>query len=390
MFDVVCAGHICLDITPTMQSGASIGRVFVPGKLTESKELIMSTGGSVANTGIALIKLGISTALVGKIGNDLSGEVIRRILAQNGGSGEYLSVAEHEMTSYSIVLALPGYDRIFLHDPAVNNTFGIEDIDYELVRQAKLLHIGYPTVMRRLSQNGGEELKRILHKAKELGTTTSLDTAYPDLDSENGSQDWQKVFENVLPWTDIFMPSIEEAMLMFDYGEFMRLKKLDEDILKSLDIDYLPKLGRRLADMGAGIVVIKCGTLGYYARTQGAEALQNMGRGMPRDISAWADQELFTNIYHVEEVKSTTGAGDTSIAGFLAALVTGRTLVEAVEIACATGAACVQEFSATGGIGLLGEIISKSATEWYKRPYVYKGNYFTYDERHDILVRERE
>lgn len=390
MFDIVCAGHICLDITPVLPAGtAGIQQVFVPGKLTESGELVMSTGGSVANTGIALIKLGISTALVGKIGDDISGGITRRILEHNGGSGQYLSVAKNEATSYSIVLAPPGFDRTFIHNPAVNNTFGMEDIDYELVRQSKVFHIGYPTVMRRLSQNHGEELTRILQKAKQLGAATSIDTAYPDMDSENGRQDWQRVFENVLPWTDIFMPSIEEAMLMFDYSEFARLKAMDEDVLKNLDVDYLPRLGKRLADMGAGIVVIKCGTRGYYVRTQGAEALGKMGRGVPADVKEWADREIFSSIYHVDDVKSTTGAGDTSIAGFLAALVTGRSVTEAVDIACATGAACVTELSATGGIVSLNEIIAKSKV-WRKRPCEYTGRYFVYDERHNVLAQNKE
>ena len=115
-----------------------------------------------------------------------------------------------------------------------------------------------------------------------------------------------------------------------------------------------------------------------------------MGRGVPADAAEWADKEVFSGIYQVDEVKSTTGAGDASIAGFLAALVTGRSLAQAVDIACATGAACVTAFSPTGGIAPLGEIIAWSATRWRKRPYAYDGNYFSYDERHNLLVKTRD
>jgi len=388
MFDIVCAGHICLDITPIFPAGAGdLAQMLVPGKLSESQGLVMSTGGSVANTGMALTKLGINTALVGKIGDDIPGDAIKRILAWDGGSVDHLSIAKGDTTSYTIVLAPPGCDRIFIHDPAVNNTFGAEDIDYALVQQAKVFHIGYPTAMGRLSQNRGEELKRILQQAKECGATTSVDTSYPDMESKNGKQDWKKVFETVLPQTDIFMPSIEEALLMFDLDEFNRLRDLDEDVLKNLDIDYLPKLGKKLSDMGARIVVIKCGARGYYVRTQGADTLSAMGRGAPKEIEAWADKEIFTGIYHVEEVKSTTGAGDTSIAGFLAALTTGCSLVEAADIACAVGAACVSDVSATGGVIPLGELIGKCTEEWRKMDYVYDGTYFDYDARSKVLVK---
>ena len=60
MCDIICAGHICLDITPVLPSKfARADKVFQPGKLLETDELVLSTGGSVANTGIALTKLDV-------------------------------------------------------------------------------------------------------------------------------------------------------------------------------------------------------------------------------------------------------------------------------------------------------------------------------------------
>ena len=61
-------------------------------------------------------------------------------------------------------------------------------------------------------------------------------------------------------------------------------------------------------------------------KTSGAESLREMGRGKPADVSDWADKELFSGIYKVEDVKTATGAGDTSIAGFLASLLNGFTV----------------------------------------------------------------
>ena len=76
--EVVVAGHICLDIHPTLSdcSGAAFDQVFLPGRLIKTGLISFSTGGPVSNTGLALHRLGNSTRLVGKVGNDLFGQVI--------------------------------------------------------------------------------------------------------------------------------------------------------------------------------------------------------------------------------------------------------------------------------------------------------------------------
>lgn len=389
MCDIICAGHICLDITPVLSSKFTrADKVFQPGKLLETEELVLSTGGSVANTGIALTKLGIKTALMGKIGDDIPGNIVKTLLKEQGGQVQYLSIGRNEFTSYSVVLAPHGFDRMFLHNPAANHTFGADDIDYDLVQQAKILHIGYPTCMKKLAQNSGVELRNILRKGKELGVTTSIDTSYPDEDANGFNIDWEELFCNVLPFTDIFMPSIEEALFMFDHDEFCRLKAMNGDILENLNIDHLPHLGKKLLEMGAKIVIIKCGTRGYYAVTQGIEVLSGMGRGMPVEPEQWADKEIFSGIYHVDHVKSATGAGDTSIGGFLAALIRGYSLTDSVNIACATGAACVTSYSATGGIEPLEKIVLKSQDEWKKMPLEYTGQYFHMNIEQCLLERQ--
>jgi sugar/nucleoside kinase (ribokinase family) len=60
--DAVVAGHICLDIFPTFQE-ASCGCELRPGALYNVGPALRSTGGAVANTGLALHRLGVSVAL---------------------------------------------------------------------------------------------------------------------------------------------------------------------------------------------------------------------------------------------------------------------------------------------------------------------------------------
>src|SRR5712692_6032909 len=75
--EAVVAGHICLDVIPTLVGG---GVVFMPGQTVEAGPAVFSTGGPVSNTGLALHKLGVSTRLIGKAGDDLFCQAILRII----------------------------------------------------------------------------------------------------------------------------------------------------------------------------------------------------------------------------------------------------------------------------------------------------------------------
>ena len=79
---VIAAGHICLDITPVFPS-KKIDRltdILIPGNLVNTGPADVHTGGSVANTGLAMKILGADVSLMGKIGKDPFGEIICNIL----------------------------------------------------------------------------------------------------------------------------------------------------------------------------------------------------------------------------------------------------------------------------------------------------------------------
>ena len=61
--------------------------------------------------------------------------------------------SENEATSYSVILAVPGIDRIFLHNPGANNTFMAKDISREVLEETALFHFGYPSLMRNMYRN---------------------------------------------------------------------------------------------------------------------------------------------------------------------------------------------------------------------------------------------
>ena len=347
---IIVAGHICLDITPVFASGKTqpLASVLTPGKLVRMKDVNISTGGAVANTGLALKVLGADAELMGKVGNDEFGRIVLGRLRDYGAEGGML-VSKDSSTSYSVVIAPPGTDRIFLHNPGANDTFRAEDLDFEKIAQADFFHFGYPPIMRHMYENEGEELAGIFRRVKEAGLTTSLDMAAVDPDSDAGKADWGKILEKVLPYVDYFVPSAEELCFMADrprYEEWMtRAAGGDVTSVISVEEDIRP-LAKRVLDMGASSLLIKCGAPGMYF-TDGKK-------------------EIFERSYKPERVLSGTGAGDTSIAAFLKARMEGRSIEESLHLAAATGASCVEAYDALGGLRSFEELERRINEGWEK------------------------
>ena len=169
-------------------------------------------------------RFGVEVRLLGKVGRDPFGALVRRMLEEDGGAQGLVEDPESD-TSYSVVLSPPGMDRIFLHNPGANATFGPDDIAPETLEGACWFHFGYPPLMERLYRNAGQGLEAVLRKAREAGLAVSLDLAAVDPTSEAGKEDWRTILGRVLPLVDVFVPSWEELCFMIDrprYAEVLR------------------------------------------------------------------------------------------------------------------------------------------------------------------------
>ena len=363
MGKVISAGHICLDITPVFPAGRSyrrVGDLLVPGKLIRTEAASVHTGGSVANTGLALKLLGNDVTLLGKVGNDAFGSAVKRILAEYGAGG--LITDGESSTSYSVVLAVPGTDRLFLHNPGANDTFSSADIPEEALSEAVLFHFGYPTLMKRMYENGGAELREMFRRVKEKGIATSLDLAAVDPLSEAGQAPWREILAGVLPDVDFFVPSFEELCYMLDRPRYDELSARGGDITEQEGIlDLADGLARTCLEMGCGAVLVKCGLSGMAWRTGSRERFARVGERLKADTGAWADRAGRQACYPAEIVRSATGAGDVSIAAYLTALMNGEGPADCAKLAAAEGAASVSSYDALGGVLPLEELKKRIA-----------------------------
>lgn len=371
----IAAGHICLDITPAFKSKEEkeIKDIFRPGQLIAMDTAKVSLGGSVSNTGIGMKLLGADVDLMGMVGNDAFGSMVFSELERYGVSPETMIVKDDIGTSYSAILAPAGVDRIVLHHTGANDKFTLDDIDLEKVKEVNLFHFGYPSLMRMMYIDGGKELVRLLKAVHEQGVAISLDMAMFEESTEAGAQDWDAILREIIPYVDFFVPSVEELCIMLDRDRYHEWNEraAGKDITSILNIEKDVKpLADKLIAYGAKVVLIKCGTPGLYFRTADKETLRTIGGGIGEMLAeTWADKEAFEKSYFVEKdkVASGTGAGDTTIAAFLTSILEGKGWEDALHLATATGALCVQTYDALGGIIPLSEVQKKVDAGWAKR-----------------------
>lgn len=367
---VVVAGHISLDITPVFRNSGrqKLLELFRPGKLMRVGKAEICTGGAVSNTGLGLHALGTDVLLMAKVGEDDFGWILKEKIRQSG-CESCITEAPGEATSYTVVLAPKGLDRFFLHDPGCNDTFCCKDVDFGKVSGASHFHFGYPTLMRKFYRKDGEELVELFRRVKELGLTTSLDLAAVDPDSEAAGCDWRHILASVLPYVDFFVPSIEELGYLLDrelYDKWQEKAGADDiTSILSLSEDVAVLAGQAL-ELGTKAVLLKCGAAGMYLKTAPDHVFTET---LPL-LKEWGGISCFQNSFAPDCILSTTGAGDTSIAAFIKAMLDGLSPLECLELAAATGASCVTAYDAVSGLLPFETLKEKIGNGWKQQEII--------------------
>ena len=338
MADVLVVGHICLDVLPELDRPPR----FDPGNLYEVGPAGFSPGGGAANVALALDRLGVSATIMGQVGDDAFGRVLRDAVAKRARLGRAsLAVTDDAATSYSIVLSHPDGDRIFLHHPGCNATFdpaGVELPDADPKGDGpRALYFGYPPLMATTYRDGGTALADLLRRGRERGMTTVLDMAMPDPDGPSGSVDWRAFLATVLPEVDLFVPSAQEAGFMLE-GRFPPHGPADAP-----PTDRERSLSQRFLDLGAGATVLTLGERGILLATSAHAADR-----LPGDAS-WNDRELWAPSF-MADVVGTTGAGDATTSGLIAAVLRGLSPERSMTMATAVAACAVEAADAVSGV----------------------------------------
>jgi sugar/nucleoside kinase (ribokinase family) len=250
---------------------------------------------------VGLAKIGIKTAVIGKVGDDGFGDFLVNALSRNGVDCSGVVRDKQAATSATMVMVHGDGERSFVHYIGANATLTEEDVDFGVIKRSKVVHIAGSFLMPALD---GQPTANVLRRAREMGVITSLDTAW---DSRGN---WMKLLEPCLPYVDYAVPSIEEARMCTG-------KREPADVADVL-------LGK-----GVKTVALKMGDQGCYIKNK--------------------DIELRIPIYKVKAIDA-LGAGDAFAAGFLTGVVRGWDLLRTGKFANAVGAFCVTALGATTGI----------------------------------------
>ncbi len=110
MADVVCVGILVADIC-----GSPIASLPAAGELALLDRYQLGVGGCAANTAVDLGRLGRSTSVLGKVGNDLFGEFVLRDLKRLGIATSFLRRSQTHPTSCTFIVNVRGQDRRYFH-----------------------------------------------------------------------------------------------------------------------------------------------------------------------------------------------------------------------------------------------------------------------------------
>ena len=335
MKPVIVAGHVCLDLTPALDSSPSIE----PGRLIGVGPLAISPGGCVSNTGLALAALGIPTQLVADAGSDELGRVLVELLAASAADTAGIARLEGRVTSYSVVVDFPGRDRTFWHHIGANAAFDgsgvverIENAALGLHRPAEdamagaadrepILHLGYSTHLPALYAEGGAALCRLVEAARAAGAMVSLDMAEIAPASEARAVDWERLLARTLPAVDVMKASVDDLVAMM-------AGRAGHGPIEWADL---------LVELGAAVALVTAGSDGLYLRTGSELRIRGAARALRTASRDWSNRELRVPSL-AAQVLATTGAGDVAAAGFLAGLAQGFGPAESALLSAAAAA----------------------------------------------------
>jgi len=294
--DVIVFGNVTLDII--CQTVNDVPR----HESISFDRVTVSPGGCGSNVAYGLAKLGVTTALVCRVGNDEAGNMVKNTWRKTGIDLRFLKVSKTQTTAVSVGLIDSAAQPRFIHTPGANAALSSKDIDLVKYSEfgAKILHIAGFFVLPGLLDG---LLPSKLKEARRKGIYTCLDTVL-------SPRFWKP---------DYLWPCLSELdTFMCNQKEANRLTS--EDIPEAA--------AEALVSRGANTVIIKMGKEGCYIKS---------------------DQLCEHIKAPVVNVVDTTGAGDAFAAGYLASINRGETEVKAAKEGNVAGSRMVSSFGAISG-----------------------------------------
>jgi 5-dehydro-2-deoxygluconokinase len=306
--DVICVGRAAVDLY-----GEQIG-----GRLEDMQSFAKYLGGSPANTAVGGARLGLSCAMLSRVGDEHNGRFVRETLAAEGVDVSHLHTDASRLTAL-VFLGIRDretFPLVFYRQQCADMALCEDDVDDDFIASARALLISGT----HLSQPGTRAAcLKAMRAARAAGTQVVLDIDYrpvlwgltaPGLGEKRyvASEPVSAQLQAVLPLCDLIVGTEEE----------IRIAGGRDDARAALE--------RIRAQAAAALIVMKRGPMGCVA--------------FAGDIPEQVDDGVQGPGFPVE-VFNVLGAGDAFMAGLLRGWVRGEPLPTALRYANACGAIVV-------------------------------------------------
>ncbi len=247
---------------------------------------VLSPGGSAANTATWLARCGLEVSLIGAVGTDPLGEYL---IHEIGKSRVHVLAQRvpNELTGVCLILNENNGQRTMIPSAGANAVFDVsESQDHAETAQVTHVHVSAYMLFHEIS---GATALAYIEAARRLGATISLDPASCALLSPNRTR-----LIRALSMTDLLLANADEAL------EITRLLRQDDQPPNEIDLELLSTA----LDPKSPTVVV----------TDSSEPVRALRNSI---------HNFTSSVAKIEDVASTTGAGDAFNAGYLNAWLTG-------------------------------------------------------------------
>jgi len=305
---VIVAGSINMDLV------LNVGHFPAPGETLTATELHYFPGGKGANQAVAIARMGMPVALVGRVGSDGNGPVLLEDLQRNGVDTAYVEALAEVSSGLAFITVESGGQNSIVIYPGANARLTPADVEAAFVT----LLPGARLLVTQLEVPP----ETALH-AMSLARDGGLKTAFNPAPAQ----------------------PLAEVRPILAVTDYLILNETEAQILSGIEAAtpaQATAAARELLRHGIETVIITLGAAG----------------------SLLVSRELELQIpTPVVDVVDTTAAGDAFIAGFCVALLEGRSMEEAVRFGNCAGALAVTRLGAQPSLPTYQEVLQTISSD---------------------------
>lgn len=294
MRDLTCVGLTTLDIL--VRPVDALPDVQRP-MLVE--EIALAPAGTASGTAMVAATLGLDTAVISAVGQDVNGDIVLQLLKQAGVDCEQVARLGELPTSTSVLTIRSDGERPVFHMLGASILTGLSPAAVEMARSSRFFHfggVGFPNL-------SSPEALAAVADIRAGGTYVTCDLIAPQPQTI-------ETLRALLPHVDCFMPSEAEVRVLL--GDVPAAEALTA-----------------FTGMGATSCIIKRGGAGSIG---------------------WSDGDIREVPAKSITPVDTTSCGDSYCAGFISGLSQGLSFRDAMTIATDTAA------DVASGLGTIGKL----------------------------------